>query len=176
MEQQLSDVLDNILGLLLLEGSYDIEEKEEGFLVSVDTKDAGRLIGVRGESLDALQLILNQIMSRKTGEGPSADGFKRVILDVGGWRKQREEELSKSAVDWGKQVLDSKEEMELEPMSAWQRRIVHTVIGEIKGLETESVGEGRDRHIVIKLKGKSEKAKGKSQKEDPNTDAETEES
>lgn len=62
MESQLSDILDNVLGLLLLEGSYDIEEGEEGFSVSIETKDAGRLIGARGESLDALQLLVNQMV------------------------------------------------------------------------------------------------------------------
>ena len=160
MEQKLSDVLDNILGLLLLEGSYEIEEIEDGFAVSIETKDAGRLIGVRGESLDALQLIINQIMYRKMGEG-----FKRIILDVSGWRKQKEEELFKNAQDFGKQILETGKEMELEPQSAWQRRVIHTAIGEMEGLETESVGEGRDRHIVIrpavapKVKGKKAKVK-----------------
>lgn len=157
MEQQLSEVLDNLLGMLLLEGSYEIEEKDEGFLVSVETKDAGRLIGVRGESLDALQLIINQIMSRNIGDEKAE--FKRVILDVEGWKKQREEDLSKNAQNWGKQVLADDREMALEPMSAWQRRVIHTVIGEIKGLQTESIGEGRDRHIVIKLKSKSQNVK-----------------
>jgi len=170
MEEQLSETLDNLLGMLLLEGSYEIEEKDQGFLVSVETKDAGRLIGIRGESLDALQLILNQIMSRKIG---AEKEFKRVILDVEGWKKQREEDLSKSSAEWGKQVLEQGSEMELEPMSAWQRRVVHTVIGEIKGLETESMGEGRDRHIVIKLKTKNSKLKTKENKK---TDAEDKES
>ncbi|MBI2018244.1 KH domain-containing protein [Candidatus Daviesbacteria bacterium] len=169
MEQQLSEVLDNILGLLLLEGSYEIEETEDGFIVSIETQDAGRLIGVRGESLDALQLIINQIMSR----GQKIGEFKRMILDVSGWRKQREEDLKRSAEDWGKQVLDSGKEMELEPMSSWQRRVVHMVVGEMKGLETESLGEGRDRHVVIKLK--SQNSKLKTKKEEPNTDAETKE-
>lgn len=163
MEQQLSDVLDNILGLLLLEGSYEIEESEDGFIVSIETQDAGRLIGVRGESLDALQLIINQIMSRKQVEPVpnGAEGFKRVILDVSGWRKQREEDLKRSAEDWGKQVIDSGKEMELEPMSAWQRRVVHMVVGEMKGLETESVGEGRDRHVVIRIKNQESSSKDK---------------
>lgn len=170
MEAQLSEVLDNILGLLLLEGSYEIEEGKEGFLVSIDTKDAGRLIGARGESLEGLQLLVNQIMSKKIGE----EGFKRVILDVSGWRKQKEGELVVRSKEWGKEVLESGKEMELEPQSAWQRRVVHTAIGEMEGLETESVGEGRDRHIVIKVK--SAKGKGKSQKEELKTDAKTEES
>lgn len=167
IEEQLSEVLDNILGLLLLEGSYEVEEEEVGFMVSIDTKDAGRLIGARGESLEGLQLLVNQIMSRKMGQfvlseakpkvgeaGGStlsrAEGFKRVILDVSGWRKQKEEELISRAKDLGKQVLETGKEMELEPMSPWQRRVVHMVIQELGGLSSESMGEGRDRHIVIK--------------------------
>lgn len=155
MEQQLTEILDNILGLLLLEGSYEIEEGDEGFLVSIDTKDAGRLIGARGESLEGLQLLVNQLVSRKIGEGE----FKRVILDVSGWRKQKEDELKGLAGSLGKQVLESGKEMELEPMSSWQRRVIHMVIQEMEGLVSESIGEGRDRHIIIKLKGQDSNVK-----------------
>lgn len=155
MENQLGEVLDNLLGMLLLEGSYDIEEAEESFLVSIETKDAGRLIGARGESLDGLQLLVNQMVARKVGEG----NFKRVVIDVEGWRKQKHEELVESAQSWGKQVLQSGKSLELEPQSPWQRRIVHMTISEMEGVESESVGEGRDRHIVIKLKGGSSKSK-----------------
>lgn len=149
MEEQLSEILDNLLGMLLLEGSYEIEEKDESFSVSIETKDAGRLIGARGESLDSLQLLVNQMIAKKMD--PLSGGFKRVILDVEGWRKQKEEELVVSTQSWAKQVLESKKEVELEPMSPWQRRIVHMTISETEGLSSESVGEGRDRHIVIKL-------------------------
>ena len=155
MEKKLSDVLDNILGLLLLEGSYEIEEVEDNFTVSIETKDAGRLIGARGESLDGLQLLINQIMSKKAKEGE----FKRVILDVEGWRKQKMEEILVRANEWGKQVLESGKEMEVEPQSSWQRRVVHTVISEMGGLTSESVGEGRDRHIVIKVESQKSKVK-----------------
>lgn len=146
MEEQLSEVLDNLLGMLLLEGSYEIEEADENFTVSIETKDAGRLIGARGESLDALQLLVSQMVARKTGE---AD-YKRVVIDVEGWRRQKEDDLVKDAQSWGQQVLETKKEIELEPMSSWQRRIVHMTVSEMKGLSSESVGEGRDRHIVIK--------------------------
>ncbi len=155
MEEQLSDVLDNLLGMLLLEGSYEIEEGDDGFMVSIDTKDAGRLIGARGESLEGLQLIVNQVMSRKTGE----DNFKRVILDVGEWRKQKEEELKSLANDLGKQVLETGKELEVEPMSAWQRRVVHMALEEMGGLTSESMGEGRDRHIIIKIKTEEQNVK-----------------
>lgn len=173
-EDQLSEVLDNILGLLLLEGSYEIEEQEEGFSVSIETTDAGRLIGARGESLDGLQLLINQIMSKKIGEGSPAGEFKRVILDVEGWRKQKEEDLARSANEWGKQVLETGKEIEVEPQSSWQRRVVHTVISEMPGLSSESVGEGRDRHIVIKL-NKEDKQSLRS-KDLKKTDAEAKES
>ncbi|MDO8573595.1 MAG: R3H domain-containing nucleic acid-binding protein [Candidatus Daviesbacteria bacterium] len=153
MENQLSEILDNLLGMLLLEGSYEIEEQDESFTVSIETKDAGRLIGSRGESLDGLQLLVNQMVFRKM---ETAEGQKRIVIDVEGWRKQKEEELASSAKSWGAQVLESKSELELEPMSPWQRRIVHMVISEMPGLSSESAGEGRDRHIVIKIKTDAE--------------------
>ncbi len=161
MEETLSEVLDNLLGLLLLEGSYEIEETDEAVNVLIETKDAGRLIGFRGDSLESLQMIVNQIISRKLRqpEGSPESGFKRVILDVEGWRKQKEEDLKARSAEWAKQVLGSGKEMELEPMSPWQRRVVHMVIDEMGNLSTESVGEGRDRHIVIKPKGQSSDAK-----------------
>lgn len=155
MEDNLSEVLDNLLGMLLLEGSYEIEEEDEGFKVSIETKDAGRLIGARGESLDGLQLLVNQMVAKKVGEG----NFKRVVIDVEGWRKQKEEDLERSAKEWAKEVLETGKPMELEPQSPWQRRIVHMVISETEGLASESIGEGRDRHIVIKVKGQEEKVK-----------------
>lgn len=155
MEEKLGEVLDNLLGMLLLEGSYEIEENDENFSVAIDTTDAGRLIGARGESLDSLQLLVNQMVSKKIEEGQ----YKRVIIDVANWRKQKEEELAKSAKSWGEQVLESGKEMELEPMSPWQRRIVHMVISEMKGLSSESAGESRDRHIVIKAQADKSDAK-----------------
>lgn len=151
MQPILSDILDNLLGLLLLEGSYDIEEMEDGFKVSIETTDAGRLIGARGESLEGLQLLVNQMLSRKMGEGKEEE-FKRVMVDVMGWRKQKEEELSVRAKELANQVLESGQQIELEPMSAWQRRVVHMVIQDLDGLSSESIGEGLDRHLIIKVK------------------------
>ena len=105
MQQQLSEILDNILGLLLLEGSYDINEDENGFNVAIETKDAGRLIGARGESLEGLQLLVSQILARKLQTAEDSTEFKRVIIDVMGWRKQKEDELVNRAKGWIEQVL-----------------------------------------------------------------------
>lgn len=144
MQDKLSDILENILGLMLLEGSYDISEDEDGYHVEITTDDAGRIIGFRGESLSALQLIINQMITRGSKE------YKRVVLDVVGWKKQKEEELAEKAKYWASQVIESKQEMQLEPMPSWQRRIIHMVISETDGVESESVGEGKQRHLIIR--------------------------
>lgn len=145
MQETLSDILDNVLGLLLLEGSYDIQEEGDGFKVMVETESAGKLIGYKGEHLNALQLLVSLILTRKTGE------FKRVIVDVSGWRQNKEEELKQSATTWAQEVLESKQDLELEPMPSWQRRAIHMAIESIEGVTSESAGEGKDRHLVIKL-------------------------
>lgn len=145
MQDRLTEILDNVLSLLLLEGSYDITEDDDALSVIIETTDAGRLIGFKGESLSALQLLVNQMMSKG-----NANSFKRVIIDVGGWRQNKEEQLKVKAAEWVSEVKETKQEMELEPMPSWQRRIIHMVVSETDGVESESIGEGRDRHLVIR--------------------------
>lgn len=153
MQERLTEILDNILSLLLLEGSYDVSEDENGLNVTIDTQDAGRLIGFKGESLSALQLLVNQMLSKG-----SKEEFKRVIIDVGGWRQQKEDQLKARAKDWVDEVKENGQQIELEPMPSWQRRIVHMVVSENEGLTSESIGEGRDRHLIIKSSDEPKKA------------------
>lgn len=145
MEQKVSEILENILGLLALEGSFEVVEGPEEVDVLIETSTPGRLIGFRGETLDSLQLLVNQILSKQEG-----DKFKRVIVDVGGWRKNKEADLERRARGWAQEVIDSAQEIELEPMPSWQRRIIHMIVSEIEGVESESAGEGRDRHLVLR--------------------------
>lgn len=144
MEQKVSEVLENILGMLALEGSFDIEERDDGVFVFIDTQDAGKLIGQHGQTLAALQLLVNQMVSRQV------ENSKRVVIDISGWKKSKEEELENQAKYWVSQVLESKESMELRPMQSWQRRIVHLVVQNSEGVESESIGEGEERRIIIK--------------------------
>ena len=144
MENKVSEILENILGLLGLEGSFEVSENDEEVVVIIETEEAGRLIGYRGETLDGLQLLVNQIANKSNTD------YKRIVIDVAGWRKNREEDLKKNATLWSDQVKDSGKEMELEPMPAWQRRIIHMTLSEIEGVESESQGDGKDRHLVIK--------------------------
>ena len=145
MEEKVSEILENILSLLGLEGSFDVEEKEEGVFVSIDTEQPGQLIGRNGETLQALQVLINQILLKQLNGEPS----KRVIIDVASWRITKEEELAHKARGWAQEVIESKEAMELNPMPSWQRRIVHMTIESTPGVSSESVGEGMDRHLVI---------------------------
>lgn len=159
MEAKVSEILENVLGLLALEGSFEVVEGPEEIAVSIETTDPGRLIGFKGETLDALQLLVNQIVSRQ-----NPDDYKRVVIDVAGWRKSKEGDLERRARKWAEEVVESGKELELDPMPAWQRRVVHMVIGDVEGVESESMGEGRDRHLVIRPveKVKASKKKVKS--------------
>lgn len=159
MEAKVSEVLENILGLMALEGSFEVVEGPDEITVSIEASDPGRLIGFKGETLDALQLLVNQIVSRM-----SKDDYKRVVVDVAGWRKSKEGDLERRARVWADEVKEDGREIELDPMPAWQRRIVHMVITDVEGVESESVGEGRDRHLVLKPAEKKSAAKKKAAK------------
>lgn len=147
MEQTVSEILENVLGLLGLEGSFEVVEGPEEVEVTIDANDPGRLIGFRGETLDALQLIINLIVSKQVEEGK----YKRVIVDVGGWRKNKEADLERRARNWVEEVKETGHPIELDPMPSWQRRIVHMIVSESEGVVSESVGEGKDRHLVLSL-------------------------
>lgn len=103
----------------------------------------GFLIGARGDTLRALQYTISTALRNQNYSKT------RVNVDVAGYKKQRAERLAKAAEEWFKQVKDSGEPKDLEPMNAADRRVVHKA-AEDYGLTTGSVGEGRDRHIVIK--------------------------
>ncbi len=103
----------------------------------------GFLIGQRGETMRSLQFVVSNALRNNGYE------YTRVNVDVADYKKQRAERLAEVAAEWIAEVKESSKEMSLKPMNAADRRIVHKVASEA-GLNTESVGEGRDRHIVLK--------------------------
>lgn len=103
----------------------------------------GFLIGQRGDTMRSLQSVVSAAL--KT----AGYRYTRVNVDVAEYKKQRAERLAQTAQDWIKQVQDSGHELALRPMNAADRRVVHKTASEA-GLATESVGEGRERHIVLK--------------------------
>lgn len=103
----------------------------------------GFLIGQHGENMRALQSLVSTALKNQGYE------YCRVNIDVADYKKQRAERLSSKAVEWVKRVRDTGTPMELKPMNAVDRRTVHKLAQEY-GLISESVGEGRDRHVVLK--------------------------
>jgi len=103
----------------------------------------GFLIGQRGDTMRALQFV--------AGSALKNNGYfcTRVNVDVADYKKARADRLVKQAEEWVKQVKESGKPMDLQPMSAADRRTIHKMAGD-EGLVTESTGEGRDRHIVLK--------------------------
>jgi spoIIIJ-associated protein len=103
----------------------------------------GFLIGQRGENMRAMQFLVSSALKNNNYE------VTRVSVDVADYKKQRADRLAEKAEGWVKSVQDKGEEMQLQPMNAADRRVVHRVASEA-GIISESVGEGRDRHIVLK--------------------------
>ncbi len=106
----------------------------------------GFLIGQHGDTIRAIQFMTSTALRN--------NGFAhtRIHVDVADYKKQRAERLAAKAEEWIKSVKDSGNPMDLRPMNSADRRVVHQVASDA-GLETESVGEGRDRHIVLKPAG-----------------------
>jgi spoIIIJ-associated protein len=128
----------------------------------------GFLIGQRGDTMRALQFTVSSALKNQGYE------VVRVNVDVADYKKGRADRLSEKAEEWMKKVQESGEQMELQPMNPADRRTVHKLAGEY-GVETESVGEGRDRHIVLKPtknnspepKQEKEDSKAQEQKQEP---------
>ena len=146
-------VLEQVVAACGVEAEVKLSETDDAIRVDVAGDDAGRLIGRRAQTLDAIQLLAYLISSG--GEKVDAEGSerprrpKRVIIDIDGYRAEREQELIGEADRVAQQVLSSGEPAELEPMTSQERRAVHTHLLTINGVETHSEGEDPDRRIVI---------------------------
>lgn len=108
----------------------------------------GFLIGQRGDTMRAMQQLISSAL-RKQGFT-----YSRIVVDVADYKKQRAERLAEKAKDWMEATKGSSDDYRVHPMNAADRRVVHQVASE-HGLSTESEGEGRERHVVIKA-GKKE--------------------
>lgn len=123
--------------------------EDDDFVINVNGENAGLLIGHHGDTLDSLQYLINLAANRKD------DGVKhphvRVALDVEGYRAKREETLRTLARKQAEKVLKYKKSVMLEPMSPYERRIIHSEIQDIEGVSTNSIGSENNRKIVIYL-------------------------
>lgn len=142
--------LETLASLLGVENERElsIEDGEEGvkyIKVSFEGEELGYMIGNRGRHLDSLQFILQIILGRKLGE----DVDFRVFVDVGGYRKEKDEKLEQMALEKADNARILGQAIELPPMKPSDRRIVHLALMKFKDITSESIGEGMDRRIVI---------------------------
>jgi spoIIIJ-associated protein len=138
--------LENILKSMHI--GYQIEARsinnEEQIHYLIDTYENSLLIGVKGKTLEALQVLVRNLISSYTKE--------KVVttLDIGGYKSNRAKQLEILATKTAKDVIKSKQPIKLKPMSAFERRIIHEKLADWRDVFTESEGEGENRAIVIK--------------------------
>ena len=121
----------------------DVEETITLHVEGADEEAMGLLIGRRGETLRSLQFLLNLLVSRRVQKWP------QIVVDVGNYRQRRQESLEGLARRMAERVRQTGRPITLEPMAAYERRIVHLALREDKTIYTESAGEGETRKIVI---------------------------
>jgi spoIIIJ-associated protein len=139
----LRELLEEIVDSLGLDVDVRIDESEEVLRGSVEGEDVGLLIGRRGQTIDAVQHLAQRIVFR--GGSPDA----RVVIDADGYRERRAEALRSIALDAAEESLRTGEAVELEPMPASERRIVHEYLRERDDVQTHSEGEEPERYLVV---------------------------
>ncbi|MCR5350568.1 MAG: hypothetical protein K6E20_06230 [Acholeplasmatales bacterium] len=157
--EALVDVNLTIEGKKYLEGilnaldiGYQIEARsvngEEQIHYIIDSYENSLLIGVKGRTLEALQILLRNLISTYTRD--------RIVttLDIGGYKSNRARQLEILATKTAKEVTKTKVAVKLQPMTSFERRIIHEKLSEWRDVYTESEGEGEERAIVIKPKNK----------------------
>ena len=144
MPTQPKATLEKILQLLGFTATVEEHPLEEGFLLDVKTEDSGRLIGRQGQTLSDLQYITNRLLFQQDPSSP------KIMVDVGGYRAQAREALVKKAREAAEKVRRWGDVVELEPLSAFDRRIVHNAIKDDPDIETHSVEvEGTDKKVIL---------------------------
>ena len=145
LKARVEEFLVNLAKNMNMEITVECQINENDLNFNIKGDKVGKLIGYRGETLNAIQTLLGGL--KRTGEGRY-----RLYLDIEGYKSSREQTL----IDLANRMADKSEEIErnvhLDPMSAYERRIIHSALQNRTLVETESMGEGENRHVVIKFK------------------------
>src|SRR5712671_920479 len=144
MPEEPKATLEKILELLGFSASVEEHHMDEGILLDVKTEDSGRLIGRQGQTLSDLQYITNRLLFQQDPTCP------KVMVDVGGYRAQAREALVKKAKEAAEKVRRWGDVVELEPLSAFDRRIIHQALKDDPSIETHSVEvDGTDKKAIL---------------------------
>ncbi len=135
-----------------IDAEINIEkEDDEGALIAVNGENLGLLIGRHGDVLDSIQYLATLAANKNLG------AFYRITVDIENYREKRAQNLQALARRMADKVLKYKKSFALEPMNAYERRIIHSECQNIPGVTTYSIGDGAERKIVIALEGKLKK-------------------
>ena len=142
--ERAQELVEGVLDELDLDGEVVVEENDDRILLTVEGEDDyGLLIGKRGQTIDALQLLCYQAAFRGMRER------KRVVVDAAGYRERRREILEGRADRAADQALNNNRIVEMDPMSAQERRVIHERLKERAGIETYSEGDEPNRCVVV---------------------------
>lgn len=138
------DYLERLLDLVDYDGDIDLDVEAGRAMVSIDGgADLAKLVGARGEVLEALQELTRLAVQQQTGSR------SRLMLDVAQWRSGRRNDLSELGRSIAEQVRDAGEPVRLQPMTPFERKIVHDAVAESDGVRSESEGEEPQRRVVV---------------------------
>jgi len=144
MPAQPKEILETILGTLGFAATVEEHTLDGDLTLDVKTDEAGRLIGRQGQTLADLQYIVNRLLFQQDQHAP------KVMLDVGGYRAQAREALVKKAKDAAEKVRRWGDAVELEPLNAFDRRVVHHALKDDPDVETHSVEvEGSEKKAIL---------------------------
>ena len=146
-EENVKNFLDDFISKLPTNDlKYEIKRDKSDLLVNITGEDTGYLIGYRGNVLNSIQVILNNIANKGINERV------RILLNIGGYKEKREKDLKELADKIAGTVIRKRKAITLEPMSSYERKIIHSRLQENTKVETHSIGEEPNRRIVVSLK------------------------
>lgn len=146
-EENVKKFLDDFISKLPTNDlKYEIKRDKSDLLVNITGEDTGYLIGYRGNVLNSIQVILNNIANKGINERV------RILLNIGGYKEKREKDLKELADKIAGTVIRKRKAITLEPMSSYERKIIHSRLQENTKVETHSIGEEPNRRIVVSLK------------------------
>ena len=141
-EEKVKEILETI-GIT---DSFEVTESEDSIEIILNSEDPGMIIGHHGDTLDSLQLMLSLMLAK------DSDVFKRVHLEVGDYKRNRSDYLRNLAEQTKQRALTENREIFLPSLKPWERREVHMYLAEDDGVISESVGEGKERTLVVRPK------------------------
>jgi spoIIIJ-associated protein len=150
LADRVREVLGRIVEGLELGAAVSVRSEEEAVVATLTGPDLGRVIGRHGQTIDALQYLLNAIVLRD-----DIPDRKPVVVDAAGYRSRRQAALDALAARTADRVVRSGREAELEPMTAVERKIVHVYLKDVAGVETRSEGTEPNRYVVVSPAGES---------------------